>query len=532
MTDATLDAPIVGVTVFPDRARVTRRGSVTLPAGDHRVYLEPLPFFLHTDSVRVAGRGPATVLGVDVTTRHHPRTTDEAASRLEEEKRALEAELAELSDADGVQEQLTAFLQRLADRAGRTYARALASGDTDPDGVNTFVESLASRLSEVQARRRELAERRALAQDRLAAVDRRLAELAGQREPDRLAAAVSLTVAEESTVELELSYVVDGASWVSAYDVRLTDEALTLTWYGLVSQHTGEDWPEGELALSTARPLGAASVPELDPWFLDRFRPAPPPMPMSAPAPARSRGFGITLSAGAAKPAAQAYDTMELERAVMREETAEIEQGVAAATYRPSRPVAVPADGASHRATVAALELSAKLDYITAPVRSPDAHLRATVVNSSSHTLLPGRASVFHGAEFVGGAALPVWAPGEEVELALGVDDRVRVERELVRRTASKATLGSTRRREVEYRTKIANHTPRPARVTVLDQLPVSRDEQITVRELRIDPEPAERTDLGVITWHLELAPGETREVHLGLRVESGKGVELTGWRE
>jgi uncharacterized protein (TIGR02231 family) len=154
------------------------------------------------------------------------------------------------------------------------------------------------------------------------------------------------------------------------------------------------------------------------------------------------------------------------------------------------------------------------------------------VANSSSHTLLPGKASVFHGADFVGNTRIATWAPGEEVELALGLDDRVRVVRELVRRTATKATLGSTRRREVEYRTTVANHTPRPARVTVLDQIPVSRDESITVRAFRVDPAPVERTELGVLTWKVELEPGETREVTMGLRVELARGVEMTGWRE
>jgi len=125
-----------------------------------------------------------------------------------------------------------------------------------------------------------------------------------------------------------------------------------------------------------------------------------------------------------------------------------------------------------------------------------------------------------------------VWAPGEEVELALGLDDRVRVERELIRRSATKAALSSTRRRDVEYRTKIANHTPRTARVTVLDQLPVSRDEAIVVRETLAEPAPVERTDLGVLTWRFDLPPGQARELVLGLRVEVARGVEMTGWRE
>ncbi|WP_157517604.1 DUF4139 domain-containing protein, partial [Micromonospora rifamycinica] len=173
-----------------------------------------------------------------------------------------------------------------------------------------------------------------------------------------------------------------------------------------------------------------------------------------------------------------------------------------------------------------------RLDHVTVPLRAAEAHLRATVRNTSAHTLLPGPAAVFHDADFVAATRLPTWAPGEETELALGVDDRVRVERELTRRSDTRATLGSTRRRDVEYRISVANHTPRPATVEVLDQLPVSRDEAVTVREATVVPPPDERTDLGELTWRLRLAPGERGEITLGFRVELGKGVELAGWRD
>jgi hypothetical protein len=112
------------------------------------------------------------------------------------------------------------------------------------------------------------------------------------------------------------------------------------------------------------------------------------------------------------------------------------------------------------------------------------------------------------------------------------VDDRLRVERELVRRTSTRAVLGSSRRLETEHKITIRNHTPRAARVTVLDQLPVSKDPDITVKEVRIDPAPSERTELGVLTWVVDLDPGEAREIHLGVRVELGRGVSVVGWRE
>jgi uncharacterized protein (TIGR02231 family) len=521
MSELVVDAPIAAVTVYPDRARITRRGKITVPAGDQTVYVEPLPLVLQEDSVRVAGRGPATVLGVDVTTRHHPQAPDEAVAEVERQRQEVQAEVAELIDADDVQAQLDTFLAQLARRAGGSFARTLASGEAGAE-LSDFTESLATRLSDVRSKRRELAESRREAEQRLAATDRRLAEIAKQRTPDRRAAAVSLALETEAEVEIELSYVVARAGWTSSYDVRLTGDQLTLNWFGLVTQRTGEDWPECDLTLSTARPTVTAKVPELDPWYLDRFHPPRPAAPAAVPLSRQAKNAAFTGEVMEQSAAAPAFADL----------AATVEQGVTAATYTPPRPVAVPADGASHRATIAAFDLDAELDYITAPVRSTDVHLRATVVNSSTHTLPPGRAAVFHDADFVGSAALPMWAPGEDVELALGLDDRIRVERKLVRRNASKATLGSTRRREVEYETKIENHTPRPARVTLLDQLPVSRDHEITVKPITTSPDPSETTDLGVITWKLDLSPGQELAINLAFRVDTAKSVDLTGWRE
>ncbi|MFI5694575.1 DUF4139 domain-containing protein [Kribbella sp. NPDC051586] len=524
MDQLVVDAPIVAVTVYPGRARVTRRGQITVPAGDRTVYVEPLPLSLEEDSVRVAGRGPATVLGVDVATQHHPHAPDETVAALEQARLDAQDEVAQLADADDVQAQLDTFLAQLARRAGNSFARTLASGETGAE-LGGFTESLTDRLSAVRAKRRELAAQRREAEKRLAAADRRLAAITQQRTPDRRSAAIALALEIEAEVEIELSYVVPAATWTSSYDVRLTGDRLTLNWYGLITQHTDEDWPECDLTLSTARPTVTAKVPELDPWYLDRFH---PPMPMP-----QAPGGGVSLGLQAADSrmerrekaafaAAPAFDVVE----------ATVEQGMTAASYTPPRPVAVPGDGATHRATIASIDLATELDYITAPVRSTDVHLRATVVNSSEHTLPAGKAAVFHEAEFVGSAALPLWAPGEDVELALGLDDRIRVERKLVRREASKATLGSTRRRQVEYETKIENHTPRNARITVLDQLPVARDHEITVKPLSAEPEPAETTDLGVITWKLDLAAGKEASITLAFRVDTAKSVDLTGWRE
>lgn len=523
-----MDAQIVSVTVYPDQARITRRGSVELPPGRHKVFVEGLPLQISADSVRVGGRGRATVLGVDVTRRSHVRPADPAAAELAERRRELTFRMVELADADAVIKQRLDFLATLGERSSPALARALASGDTDPARIAETAAALADQAAEVYAQRRENTRRRQDVENELAALDRRAAS-SKVSVPDLMAAAIDVEVAgdEPATVALELSYLVGGAGWTSVYDVRVDGQQLSMTWFGLITQNTGEDWPEGELLLSTARPSGTASVPELAPWYLDRRQPPPqPPMPYPA------RAYGAAPMAAAPASGGPAASPWLEEAAPIEEAVATVEHGVSASTYRAARPVAVPGDGSAHRATVAVIDLDAALDYVTAPVKAAEAHLRATVVNRSPHTLLPGPASVFSNGVFVGRAALAMWAPGEEIELALGVDDRIRVDRALVGRRAAKATLGSSRRREVEYRVTVTNHTPAPARVTVLDQLPVSRHEGIAVRELHVHPAPADRTELGILTWRFELQPGGAAEVLLGLRVDVGRGVEMVGWRE
>lgn len=515
-----MEAPIAAVTVYPQQARITRRGKAPLDGGP-RLTFAGLPLSLDPGSVRVTGTGPALITGVDVRTERHAAPADAALRALVEQRRADQATLDGVVDDEAAEAMKVDLLTSLAKRSGGSFAKALAAGTAEPSRVSEVTDALGSRLASALKARRVLADRITRLRADLAALDRRIESHHARSEEDSTSVVVELEISDPAgSAELELSYVVPGASWEPGYDVRVRGTEVTVMSYGLVSQYTGEDWPECELALSTARPAVSVVVPELSPWYLDRVHPVPA-LPAAAyggsgggvPEGARMRFAAAAAPAMASKPAT-------------------VEQGTTAVTYRPSRPVAVPSGAQGHRTTLAQLSLTAELGYVTAPVLAEQAYLRATVVNTSSFALRPGRASVFHDAEFVGTTVLEAWAPGEELELALGVDDRIRVERELVRRTASKATLSGQKRREAEYRISVGNHGPREAVVTVLDQTPVSRDDAVTVKDVKTSPEPVETSELGEITWKLTLAAGETQAVTLSYRVDVAKGVELSGWRE
>lgn len=249
-----MDTDIVAVTVYPQDARITRRGRTRLDAGRQRVVIGGLPLGLRADSVRAAARGAVTVLGVDVVYEHHPRSPDTGVDELRQRRDALQSRLDELADADSVEHGRTELLGAVARQSGKAFAKPLATSTTDASSVVALNDALAGQLSDVLARRRELNDRRTKANEELAEVDRQLETRSNLAEPDRRAVAVEFEVEQaESEVELEVSYVVGGARWESHYDIRLVDDALTLTWFGMVTQDSGEDWPECDLRLSTAR---------------------------------------------------------------------------------------------------------------------------------------------------------------------------------------------------------------------------------------------------------------------------------------
>ncbi|MTJ64993.1 mucoidy inhibitor MuiA family protein [Nocardia seriolae] len=517
-----LETAIAAVTVYPDRARVTRSGKATLEAGEHRIRVSPLPLELVRDSIRVAGRGEVTVLGVDIVTERQPEPSDEQVAELTARRDEVDVALTELADADRAADARVEFLQRLVHKSAGQLAKA------SDDRVVAFGDSLEAQYGAVHAGRRERAR---LRQDHIReknSLERRLADLGRKNRPDIRAAIITVDAAQPATVELELSYVVPGARWASTYDLRIDENGLSLRWFGLVSQSTGEDWPECRLELSTARPAVALDVPELDPWYLSTTPPEPKRRAMRS----SSSGSDMDIPSfmrNEERAPAPAGAPPQLPPVPVREATSTVAHGTTAATYSPQRPVAIAADGTEHRTLITALDLEADLDHVTAPIRSPEAILRATARNTSEHTLPKGRASLFNDSEYVGATNLDIWAPGEERELALGVDDRIRVERELVRRNASKATLGSARRVEMEYTITVANHGTRPTVVTVLDRLPIARDTTLTVRDTVLKPPPAERGDLGILTWKLDLAPQATTTITLGYRVEAPKGVTVFG---
>ena len=527
-----LSTTIQEVTVFNNRARLTRRGDIDLENGSQAVEIPNLPLTLDPASVRARARGTAQVklLGVDVRKIFFKDVPPGRAWELTEQIRKLEEEDRQHLDEIETQDKLIAHFDKLTESA-ETFAFGLSRGRTTLETHETLLEFVAEKRQAAQTKKRAINTQRRELAETLDKLRKELQQIQTMRPKERFTAVVELDVTKPGTLTLELTYLQTGASWQPVYDIRWTNHRLEIAYFGQVTQNTGEDWSGITLALSTASPALAGIIPELKPWYIA------PPAPMFQTAAAQAKG-GV-LSRMAAPPARQAapanLELLSHEQAVVEEVQeavvvqAEVQENGASVTYKIGAGIDIPGDNTPRKTTIALFELSPRTDYVTAPRLVSAAYRRIKATNSSPYILLPGQAQLFEGEDYIGTTAIQRLTPNQEMELYFGVDDRIVVERELVKRDTDKKFLGDQRKIKFAYEIKLENHTPEAQTLLVHDQIPVSRHESLKVRLENSQPPAAKQDELNRLEWKAELAAGAKQIIRYDFTVEAPREMQIVG---
>ncbi|HEA46967.1 MAG TPA: mucoidy inhibitor MuiA family protein, partial [bacterium] len=185
-------------------------------------------------------------------------------------------------------------------------------------------------------------------------------------------------------------------------------------------------------------------------------------------------------------------------------------------------------DNTPHKTTIDVKRLSlAELEYSSVPRLSPYAYLKATIINDTDYPLLAGKVNVFSEADYIGTSRIDTVAPQEECELFLGIDEGIKVKRELI----SKKTKSSGRKKETTYAYKIEieNYKREKETITIIDQIPVSQDSRIKVKLLETSDKPTEEIEQGIIKWRFSLLPKEKKEITFSFSIEYPRGVRIQG---
>jgi uncharacterized protein (TIGR02231 family) len=168
------------------------------------------------------------------------------------------------------------------------------------------------------------------------------------------------------------------------------------------------------------------------------------------------------------------------------------------------------------------------------PVLDPTAFLEARFKQTEDAPLLPGRVAIYRDGVFVGRGLMAAASKDETVRLGFGADDKIKIERAVLKRNEGSAGLiVTTPKTDERAFTTVRNGHDFPIRIAIEDQLPVSENEDIVVEMLPSTTTPTAtnlRDKRGVLEWTFEAKVGEVRDINFAWRIRwpKDKSVVMT----
>ncbi|MBT8147530.1 MAG: mucoidy inhibitor MuiA family protein, partial [Gammaproteobacteria bacterium] len=282
--DLPVASSIDQVTVFLNGAEVTRTGSVTVPAGDHRLIIENLPAGIDPARLRLNLSNQQIRLGtLQLQESHEGELVSDEERRIQSELDQLLYDRQEIADRIEASNTQLRLLTSLADGSVGGQQASFDIGD-----LSALLQTLSSSSIEAREVIRQ-ANREAAAKDR--EIEQKRFELSQVATRQRTEQVLSVAISAESPVatDIAVSYPVNQARWSWLYEARLDTEnrSLNLERKVSVTQGSGEDWTDVEVTITTARPNQNTQTPQLGSLLVDFYRP-PSPMALESRASAEA----------------------------------------------------------------------------------------------------------------------------------------------------------------------------------------------------------------------------------------------------
>ena len=540
----TADSHISAVTVYSDRAQVTRVAKVQLKPGQQEVVFDGLPGMLEAQSISASGRGKIKVklFGAAIKTEQLAEAQSETRKNLETQLEKLRDERRALESAKLTLDQRLQFFTSIRaaslDQIGKDLITKIPAAE-DMRGVADYLET------EFSSYYKRIAENDALLREKdkeIGRVERELQQLyGGNNGMQKIKVAVDLESEAAGDFEIELRYRVAGASWNPFYEARAHTNENEVFWqqYANVRQSTGEDWVNIPIQLSTAEPSLSGQMPETNPWFIQKLEPRP--MRSSFRKEMRKAAYeevDALRQDAAGAPASLAVLTAVNADAPMQQAdfaTATVQSGGASVEYQLPKKETIQSNGQPVKVSVQALKLPAGFRYQISPRLSAHAYLTAKVTNPSDGILLPGEVHLFQEDSFIGVSAIELIGPQEKFDLNMGVDERIKVEQKVLRAKTDISLVpglnGKWKTIDYAYLVKLENHHPATVDISVIDQIPVSQHTDIKVEKVESDPKwnEEDKDKPGVTKWHFQMVSQAKKEIKLSYKVKYPESFQVEG---
>lgn len=524
-----LNPTISEVTVYRNGAKISSIATAKIPAGKSEVVFENLSPYFNANSLQVKIKGSATLVSAVFRLKTPgPAPENPRAGILRDSLIALGDDLVRINNEREVLSEENTLINETTKRIGVT-----------PTGLSTTLsvaelKELSAyyrqRLLEIKARLLDLVIKERKINERYQKTSTELNLLNPNTGNSTGEIALKLEAAAGQSVEITCTYLVDQAGWTPLYDLRSDglDKPLHLIYKANVYNQTGFDWKNVILHLSSALPLANNNRPILTPIFVD-FRPAyvyRDELDDQKPA-----TYQMTQSTNLAleKSKDQLGGRVDINRAGngpldwAGETPEEAPENDFLSAFDLDKPQDILADGKENIVTVDEQDIPVTYEYHTVPKLDPSVFLLAKMTNYGKYNLLPGTANIFYQETFVGQSVINPKVISDTLLLSLGRDEQLTVKRVQPQDfTERKKVFDKDIKENYTYEITVKNNKSVPVKVNILDQIPVSKQEDIKV-ELEEKGGAKYTEEYGKLSWDLEIPAGQNKRVRFTYTVKYPK---------
>ena len=528
------------VTVYRGQAMVTRVVDLPPETGELEIIVGDLPPAMVGGSLSASVGGGVTIRSVLFRARLADQAPPKNVAELDERIKDLRGRLATNEELRGALNARSLYLGMLEHFVSATAAVEMGKGVLNAETIAKTSEFLFAKRDEFAREKVRLDREIDSTRQQLTIEERRRGEMAAGQDNTAREAVLSVSKSVPGPGNLKLTYLVGGVDWWPTYNIRAGKDGQTvqLEYLAHVQQTTGEDWPGVTMTLSTATPKMQAEGPPLVPFWVTLTEESQRQAALSdnkvyasqrdelERARASANVGQMLMAKGAPQDTPPGLEVSRLAGQIQDLEMA-VKEGalrggapvgrsgeeVLSVSYQVPGHISLASRPDRQLVEIATLSLPAQSYNEAAPLLSDFVYRKMVLTNTSDVPLLDGPFSAYLDGEYVGQGSLPLVARGQELAVGLGVDTQLRCRRELVDKT-DRVAWGS-RIQTYRYRLTLENLKNAAAAVRVLDRIPASKTEDLTVSlektSLALSSDSLYVRDLkgnGILRWDLDLPAG------------------------
>lgn len=369
-----------------------------------------------------------------------------------------------------------------------------------------------NRLKEIELKNLEISEEIKELEEKIQKLNAQLGPWKQMPKQSQNKISLGISSATTGALTVKVKYIVRSAGWTPSYDIVATDnnKSVKLVYKASVYQRSGVNWDNVSLSFSTSTPLQYGNLPSLYPDYVNIVKPE---MVIRG---ARAKSFN---SADA--------ESMELSEVVVGGyDYGTQSNGNVSAYFSIPGKHKISSFGKAVSLGLKEHELAASMSYLLIPKASQDAFLSAKITGFEGLGLLPGNAHMYYNDALTGQSYIQPNPSENSLDVSLGRDAQIAIERKSVRDVSKEGNIISANRKNFHYEIVIRNNKNVSIDATVKDQIPISRNAEVTVT-LEDASAGNVNSDTGIITWDLKLSSGEQKKLTLKYNIKFPKGEKI-----